>query len=80
MRGDMRYRQLGRTGEEVSLLGVGGFHIGVQKDEDESIKIIRSAIDAGVTFMDNSWDYNDGASESAWARPCATATAKRSFS
>ena len=47
----------------MSLIGVGGFHIGVQKDEDESIKIIRSAIDAGVTFMDNSWDYNDGASE-----------------
>ncbi len=63
VRGDMRYRQLGRTGEEVSLLGVGGFHIGVQKDEEESIKIIRSAIDAGVTFMDNSWDYNGGASE-----------------
>jgi len=63
VRGDMRYRQLGRTGEEVSLLGVGGFHIGVQKDEAESIKIIRSAIDAGVNFMDNSWDYNDGGSE-----------------
>ena len=63
VRGDMRYRQLGRTGEKVSLIGVGGFHIGVQKDEDESIKIIRTAIDAGVTFMDNSWDYNGGASE-----------------
>ncbi len=63
VRGDMRDRQLGRTGEEVSLIGVGGFHIGVQKDEAESIKIIRAAIDAGVTFMDNSWDYNSGESE-----------------
>jgi predicted aldo/keto reductase-like oxidoreductase len=63
VRGEMRYRQLGRTGVEVSLLGLGGFHIGKQKDEKESIEIIRSAIDAGVTFLDNSWDYNDGTSE-----------------
>jgi aryl-alcohol dehydrogenase-like predicted oxidoreductase len=62
-RGDMVYRQLGRTGEEVSLLGLGGFHIGKQKDEKESIAIIRGAIDAGVTFMDNCWDYHDGGSE-----------------
>ncbi len=56
-RGDMLYRALGRTGEEVSVIGVGGYHIGVQREEDESTQIIRSAIDAGVTFMDNSWDY-----------------------
>ncbi len=62
-RGDMRYRKLGRTGEEVSLIGLGGFHIGMQKDEAESIKIIRTAVDHGVTFMDNSWDYNEGQSE-----------------
>src|SRR5437588_10463434 len=53
VRGDMRYRQLGRTREEVSVLGLGGYHIGKQKDEEESIKIIRTAIDAGVTFMHN---------------------------
>jgi aryl-alcohol dehydrogenase-like predicted oxidoreductase len=63
VRGDMRYRKLGRTGEEVSAMGLGGYHIGTQKGEDESIRIIRTAIDRGVTFMDNSWDYNDGASE-----------------
>jgi predicted aldo/keto reductase-like oxidoreductase len=62
-RGDMIYRKLGRTPEEVSLLGLGGFHIGTQKDESESIKIIRSAIDAGINFMDNCWDYHDGGSE-----------------
>ena len=59
----MQYRTLGKTGEKVSMMGLGGFHIGVQKDEAESIKIIRSAIDNGVTFLDNCWDYNDGESE-----------------
>jgi len=63
IREDMRYRKLGRTGEEVSLIGVGGFHIGSVKDESEAIKIVRTAIDKGVTFMDNCWDYHDGESE-----------------
>lgn len=62
-RGDMLYRTLGRTGETVSVIGLGGFHIGQQKDEQESIRIIRSAIDRGITFLDNSWDYNEGKSE-----------------
>lgn len=61
--GDMIYRTLGRTGEKVSAIGLGGFHIGVQQDEAESIRIIRSAIDHGITFMDNCWDYLRGASE-----------------
>ncbi|MHC5731033.1 MAG: aldo/keto reductase, partial [Nostoc sp.] len=61
--GEMLYRTLGRTGEKVSIIGVGGSHIGQQKDEQESIKIIRSAIDRGIAFMDNSWDYNNGVSE-----------------
>jgi predicted aldo/keto reductase-like oxidoreductase len=57
------YRTLGRTGEKVSLVGVGGSHIGMQKDEKESIQIIRAALDRGINFLDNSWDYNDGKSE-----------------
>ena len=61
--GEMIYRTLGRTKEKVSVIGVGGHHIGRQKDEQESIKIIRSAIDRGVNFMDNSWDYHNGGSE-----------------
>jgi aryl-alcohol dehydrogenase-like predicted oxidoreductase len=56
-------RVLGRTGEKVSAIGLGGFHIGKQADENESITIIRKAIDGGITFMDNCWDYNGGASE-----------------
>jgi aryl-alcohol dehydrogenase-like predicted oxidoreductase len=59
----MLYRTLGNTGETVSAIGLGGFHIGMQDDEQESIRIIRSAIDRGITFMDNCWDYNNGTSE-----------------
>jgi predicted aldo/keto reductase-like oxidoreductase len=59
----MPYRTLGRTGERVSIVGLGGFHIGTQRDESESIAIIRSAIDRGINFLDNCWDYNDGESE-----------------
>ena len=56
-------RKLGRTGEQVSMIGLGGFHIGVPASEQESIRIIRYAVDHGVTFMDNCWDYNEGKSE-----------------
>lgn len=59
----MIYRTLGSTGERVSAIGLGGFHLGMQKDENESIQIIRAAVDRGITFLDNSWDYNKGASE-----------------
>jgi aryl-alcohol dehydrogenase-like predicted oxidoreductase len=57
-------RSLGRTGERVSIIGVGGSHLG-SKDVDEklAIRIIRTAIDNGITFLDNSWDYHNGASE-----------------
>src|SRR5438874_2737525 len=61
--GEMIYRVLGRTGEKVSAIGLGGFHIGVPKDEEEGIRIIRGAIDRGINFMDNCWDYHDGDSE-----------------
>jgi aryl-alcohol dehydrogenase-like predicted oxidoreductase len=56
------YRTLGSTGERVSAIGLGGYHIGVP-DEAEGIRIIRSAVDRGITFLDNSWDYHDGGSE-----------------
>jgi uncharacterized protein len=57
------YRRLGRTGERVSLVGLGGWHLGIQSDEQESVRIIRTAIDSGINFLDNCWDYNDGSSE-----------------
>jgi len=67
-KGDMPYRALGRTGEQVSLIGLGGFHIGTQSDEQESLRIIRTAIDRGVNFLDNCWDYNGGESERRMGR------------
>lgn len=60
---DMIYRELGTTGERVSAIGLGGAHIGKQHDANESIRLIRQAIDRGITFLDNCWDYNNGISE-----------------
>ena len=60
----MPTRTLGRTGVEVSLIGLGGWHLGFNYiDEELSIRIIRTAIDSGINFLDNCWDYNEGASE-----------------
>jgi len=59
---DMPYRELGRTGERVSAIGLGGAHIGFG-EEDASIALMRRAADSGMTFFDNSWDYGDGRSE-----------------
>jgi len=61
--GDMIYRTLGKTGERVSAIGLGGSHIGRAKDEQEGLRIIRSGIDRGITFLDNCWDYANGKCE-----------------
>src|SRR6266566_3256840 len=64
MQSEIPYRTLGRTGERVSAIGLGGWHLGLKHvDEPLSLRIVRTAIDRGINFMDNSWDYNDGASE-----------------
>jgi predicted aldo/keto reductase-like oxidoreductase len=60
--GTVPRRKLGRTGEQVSMVGLGGYHIGVP-DESEGIRIIRTALDEGINFLDNCWDYHDGESE-----------------
>jgi aryl-alcohol dehydrogenase-like predicted oxidoreductase len=63
------YRTLGHTGERVSAIGLGGWHLGFEQlDEKMSIRIIREAIDGGINFLDNSWDYNDGESERRMGR------------
>jgi predicted aldo/keto reductase-like oxidoreductase len=56
-------RVLGHTGEKISMVGLGGYHLGMQSDEQESIRIIRTGLDSGITFLDNCWDYNNGQSE-----------------
>src|SRR5438874_8809087 len=72
-----RTRQLGRTGVRVSIVGLGGYHLGLPRDEQESIRIVRRAVDHGLNFLDNCWDYNQGQSEERMARRCATDTARR---
>src|SRR5258708_872393 len=58
----MPKRQLGKTGVSVSIVGLGGFHLGVP-DEKEAIRIVRTGVDRGINFLDNCWDYNGGESE-----------------
>jgi predicted aldo/keto reductase-like oxidoreductase len=59
----MIYRELGTTGERVSAIGMGGYHLGKQPEANESIQLMHAGIDRGITFLDNCWDYNDGISE-----------------
>ncbi len=76
----MMYRTLGSTGEKVSSIGVGGFHLGLKSvDEQMAIRIVRSAIDGGINFMDNSWDYNDGASEIRMGKALRDGYRKKAF-
>jgi aryl-alcohol dehydrogenase-like predicted oxidoreductase len=56
-------RQLGKTGAQVSAIGVGGYHLGSTKDQQEANELVAQALDAGINFFDNCWDYHDGLSE-----------------
>lgn len=63
-KGGIPYRTLGRTGERVSIIGIGGYHLARPGLEaQESIRIVRTALDEGINFLDNCWDYNGGESE-----------------
>ena len=63
-RNGVPYRLLGHTGEKVSCIGMGGFHLGKSNlSESEAIQLVHSGVDRGINFLDNSWDYNDGESE-----------------
>ena len=64
-------RPLGTTGAEVSAIGLGGYHIGGISNEREAIRIVHAAIDAGITFMDNAWEYHDGRSETVMGKALA---------
>jgi aryl-alcohol dehydrogenase-like predicted oxidoreductase len=73
------HRTLGRTGEKVSLIGLGGYHLGKQTDPNESIRIIRTGIDEGINFLDNCWDYNDGESEIRMGRALRDGYRQKAF-
>ena len=80
MSSDIPLRPLGRTGEQVSCIGVGGWHLGLKAvDEHLAIRIVRAAIDRGITFLDNCWDYNDGASETRMGRALRDGYRRRAF-
>src|SRR5262245_60519354 len=64
-------RPLGTTKERVSMLCLGGWHIGSIKDQKEAIKIMHAALDEGLTFFDNAWDYHDGGSEEVMGKALA---------
>src|ERR1700756_990231 len=72
-------RTLGRSGEKVSIVGLGGYHVGMQSDEEESIRIIRTALDNGINFLDNCWDYNGGASEVRMGKALRDGYRKKAF-
>jgi aryl-alcohol dehydrogenase-like predicted oxidoreductase len=76
---DIPYRTLGRTGEKVSAIGLGGYHLGIPKDPEESVRIVRSAIDRGINFMDNCWDYFGGQSEIRMGKALAGGYRKKVF-
>ena len=76
----MPYRVLGRTGERVSAIGLGGWHLGFKElDERLSLRIIREAIDRGINFLDNSWDYNEGLSETRMGKALRDGYRQRAF-
>ena len=72
------YRNLGSTGERVSAIGLGGYHIGMPSEE-EGIRIIRTALARGLNFLDNSWDYHDGGSEIRMGKALRDGYRKRAF-
>jgi aryl-alcohol dehydrogenase-like predicted oxidoreductase len=78
--GTMPRRRLGRTNEQVSLLGIGGYHLGLGKvEEADALRIVHAAADHGVTFFDNSWDYNQGKSEERLGKALAGGLRQKVF-
>lgn len=77
---EIPWRELGRTGEKVSCIGLGGWHLGFSSlNEETAIRIIRTAIDRGINFLDNSWDYNEGESERRMGRALRDGYREKAF-
>jgi aryl-alcohol dehydrogenase-like predicted oxidoreductase len=76
----VQYRALGSTGEKVSAIGLGGWHLGLPTvDEKLAIRLVRYAIDSGINFLDNSWDYNGGKSEVRMGKALRDGYRERAF-
>ena len=75
----MPMRALGKTGVNVSMVGLGGFHMGMPKEEADSIRLVRSALDRGITFLDNCWDYHEGKSEERMGKALGDGYRKQAF-
>lgn len=71
MRGEIPRRRFGRYDDEVSALALGGYHLGSIKSKREAVALIQSAIDEGVTFLDNAWEYHEGRSEEVMGQAIA---------
>src|SRR5437867_11694606 len=69
--GDLPRRVLGRTGVEVTAMGLGGYHLGLVKGARQAERIVQAAVDEGITFLDNAWEYHDGRSEEIMGRALA---------
>jgi aryl-alcohol dehydrogenase-like predicted oxidoreductase len=65
------HRALGRTGVEVCIMGLGGYHLGTIQSPREAVRIVQAAVDEGITFMDNAWEYHDGESETLMGKALA---------
>ncbi len=77
---EMSYRELGDTGERVSCIGVGGWHLSLEHvDEELAVRIVRTALDRGINFLDNSWDYFEGESERRMGKALADGYRDRAF-
>jgi aryl-alcohol dehydrogenase-like predicted oxidoreductase len=76
----VQYREFGATGEKVSAIGLGGWHLALKHvDEPLAIRIIRTAVDRGMTFLDNCWDYNEGQSEIRMGKALRDGYRQKSF-
>jgi aryl-alcohol dehydrogenase-like predicted oxidoreductase len=77
--GDIPRRDLGRTGVEVTAIGLGGYHLGTIKGARQAERIVQEAVDAGITFLDNAWEYHDGRSEEIMGRALSAGRRERVF-
>ncbi len=68
---DLPRRPFGRHNDQVSILGIGGYHLGLVKTTTEAVRLVHAALDAGVNFLDNAWEYQDGESERRMGRAIA---------